>query len=73
MAGEDDVEMVMNSSANQTSVPLGFYRETINHSDWTIPSRYTELQTVGSGAYGSVCSARDMNIGWVICSPFKMF
>ena len=46
-------------------VPMGFYRESLSHSDWTIPNRYTELQTVGSGAYGSVCSARDTQIGWV--------
>jgi p38 MAP kinase len=65
MAGEDDpMDVVM--ANNQNNIPLGFYRETINHSDWTIPSRYTELQTVGSGAYGSVCSARDQKIDWSV-------
>jgi len=65
MAGEDDpMDVVMQN--NSGNIPLGFYRETINHSDWTIPSRYTELQTVGSGAYGSVCSARDQKIDWSV-------
>ena len=31
----------------------------IAHSDWIVPKRYGDLQTVGSGAYGSVCSSKD--------------
>ena len=63
----DDMEVVMGANAN--AIPPNFYREIINHSDWTIPERYTELQTVGHGAYGSVCSARDTSIGWVRYTP----
>lgn len=51
------MEVVMED--NQETIPRGYYSETICHSDWIIPLRYTELQNVGSGAYGSVCSAKD--------------
>ena len=71
MAGDEDMDVVMNNGVGQ--IPNGFYRESINHSDWTIPSRYTELQTVGSGAYGSVCSAQDQEIGWVSDFSYKVF
>ena len=40
-------------------IPDGYYREVINHSDWIVPQRYSDLQTVGAGAYGSVCSSQD--------------
>ena len=52
------MEVVM-SHHDRLDIPEGFYLETICHSDWVIPGRYTDLQNVGSGAYGSVCSAKD--------------
>ena len=54
----DGMEVVMQHH-DRLEIPEGFYLETICHSDWVIPERYTDLQNVGSGAYGSVCSARD--------------
>ncbi len=52
------MEVVMQHH-DRLDIPEGFYLETICHSDWVIPGRYTDLQNVGSGAYGSVCSAKD--------------
>uniref|UniRef100_A0A8C3FYL7 mitogen-activated protein kinase n=1 Tax=Cyclopterus lumpus TaxID=8103 RepID=A0A8C3FYL7_CYCLU len=40
-----------------------FYREEVNKTIWEVPERYRNLSPVGSGAYGSVCSAYDMKIG----------
>ncbi|XP_068453436.1 mitogen-activated protein kinase 14A isoform X1 [Clinocottus analis] len=39
-----------------------FYREEVNKTIWEVPERYRNLSPVGSGAYGSVCSAYDMKI-----------
>ncbi|XP_062420292.1 mitogen-activated protein kinase 14A isoform X1 [Pungitius pungitius] len=40
-----------------------FYREELNKTIWEVPERYRNLSPVGSGAYGSVCSAFDIKIG----------
>ncbi|KAG7220727.1 hypothetical protein INR49_017841 [Caranx melampygus] len=37
-----------------------FYRQEVNKAIWEVPERYQSLSPVGSGAYGSVCSAFDM-------------
>ncbi|XP_068110105.1 mitogen-activated protein kinase 12-like [Hyperolius riggenbachi] len=37
----------------------GFYPLEINKTRWEVPLRYKELKAVGSGAYGTVCSAKD--------------
>uniref|UniRef100_A0A8C6MEN1 mitogen-activated protein kinase n=1 Tax=Nothobranchius furzeri TaxID=105023 RepID=A0A8C6MEN1_NOTFU len=34
-----------------------FYRQEINSTMWEVPEKYTRLKQVGTGAYGSVCSA----------------
>ncbi|XP_060929958.1 mitogen-activated protein kinase 14A isoform X2 [Limanda limanda] len=36
-----------------------FYRQEVNKTIWEVPERYQSLSPVGSGAYGSVCSAYD--------------
>lgn len=35
----------------------GFHRIELNRTIWEVPDRYSKLQTIGSGAYGQVCSA----------------
>uniref|UniRef100_A0A8C4RK85 mitogen-activated protein kinase n=1 Tax=Erpetoichthys calabaricus TaxID=27687 RepID=A0A8C4RK85_ERPCA len=40
----------------------GFYRQELNKTVWEVPERYQNLTPVGSGAYGSVCSAYDMKL-----------
>uniref|UniRef100_A0A8C4RHP9 mitogen-activated protein kinase n=1 Tax=Erpetoichthys calabaricus TaxID=27687 RepID=A0A8C4RHP9_ERPCA len=42
--------------------PAGFYRQELNKTVWEVPERYQNLTPVGSGAYGSVCSAYDMKL-----------
>lgn len=37
----------------------GFNRLEIQKTTWEVPARYTSLKAVGSGAYGTVCSAID--------------
>ncbi|TRY96517.1 hypothetical protein DNTS_029426 [Danionella cerebrum] len=37
----------------------GFHRLEIQKTTWDVPDRYTALKPVGSGAYGTVCSAID--------------
>ncbi|XP_048355199.1 mitogen-activated protein kinase 11 isoform X2 [Sphaerodactylus townsendi] len=37
----------------------GFYKQDLNKTVWEVPQRYQRLTPVGSGAYGSVCSAYD--------------
>ncbi|XP_014822401.1 PREDICTED: mitogen-activated protein kinase 12-like [Poecilia mexicana] len=41
----------------------GFYRQEINKSVWEVPDRYRDLIQVGTGAYGTVCSALDSRTG----------
>uniref|UniRef100_A0A8C6LS43 mitogen-activated protein kinase n=1 Tax=Nothobranchius furzeri TaxID=105023 RepID=A0A8C6LS43_NOTFU len=40
-----------------------FYRQDLNKTTWEVPERYQNLSPVGSGAYGSVCSAYDVKTG----------
>nr|XP_057942878.1 mitogen-activated protein kinase 12 [Doryrhamphus excisus] len=37
----------------------GYYRQEINKTAWEVPDRYRDLKQVGTGAYGTVCSAVD--------------
>ncbi|XP_020668520.2 mitogen-activated protein kinase 12 isoform X4 [Pogona vitticeps] len=41
----------------------GFYRQEITKTVWEVRERYRDLQAVGSGAYGAVCSATDRKSG----------
>uniref|UniRef100_A0A4W5NYU0 mitogen-activated protein kinase n=1 Tax=Hucho hucho TaxID=62062 RepID=A0A4W5NYU0_9TELE len=40
-------------------VTKGFLRLEIQKTTWEVPEQYTVLKAVGSGAYGTVCSAID--------------
>ncbi|XP_073940856.1 mitogen-activated protein kinase 11 isoform X4 [Castor canadensis] len=40
----------------------GFYRQELNKTVWEVPQRLQGLRPVGSGAYGSVCSAYDTQL-----------
>ncbi|XP_058841454.1 mitogen-activated protein kinase 12-like isoform X1 [Acipenser ruthenus] len=42
---------------------VGFYRQDISKTVWDVPDRYTDLKSVGSGAYGAVCSSTDKRTG----------
>lgn len=42
-----------------SSVRAGFQRLEVQKTTWDIPERYTALRPIGSGAYGTVCSAID--------------
>ncbi|XP_064422393.1 STKc_p38 domain-containing protein [Latimeria chalumnae] len=42
-----------------TPVKSEFYRQEINKTTWEVPVRYSSLCQLGSGAYGTVCSAVD--------------
>ncbi|KAK1887805.1 Mitogen-activated protein kinase 12 [Dissostichus eleginoides] len=41
----------------------GYYRQEVNKTSWEVPDRYRELRQVGTGAYGTVCSAVDSRTG----------
>uniref|UniRef100_A0A674NLL0 mitogen-activated protein kinase n=1 Tax=Takifugu rubripes TaxID=31033 RepID=A0A674NLL0_TAKRU len=41
----------------------GYYRQDINKTKWEVPERYRDLRQVGTGAYGTVCSAVDNRTG----------
>ncbi|XP_062490220.1 mitogen-activated protein kinase 12 isoform X2 [Pezoporus occidentalis] len=41
----------------------GFYRQEVTKTLWEVRDRYRDLQPVGSGAYGAVCSAVDGRSG----------
>lgn len=41
----------------------GFHRQEVNKTVWEVPERYRELKQVGTGAYGTVCSAVDRRSG----------
>lgn len=60
MAAESECAMDL-ESAGEAPVPLkeGFYRVELNKTVWEVPDRYQELTPIGTGAYGSVCSALD--------------
>ncbi|XP_061628412.1 mitogen-activated protein kinase 12 isoform X1 [Phyllopteryx taeniolatus] len=38
----------------------GYHRQEINKTSWEVPDRYRDLKQVGTGAYGTVCSAMDV-------------
>ncbi|KAM3870279.1 mitogen-activated protein kinase 12 [Diretmus argenteus] len=44
-------------------VRLGYYRQDVNKTSWEVPERYRDLKQVGTGAYGTVCSAVDSRAG----------
>ncbi|TMS05933.1 Mitogen-activated protein kinase 12 [Larimichthys crocea] len=41
----------------------GYYRQDVNKTTWEVPERYRDLKQVGTGAYGTVCSAVDSRTG----------
>ncbi|KAK1327649.1 hypothetical protein QTO34_012938 [Cnephaeus nilssonii] len=41
----------------------GFYRQEVTKTAWEVRVVYQDLQPVGSGAYGAVCSAVDSRTG----------
>ncbi|XP_024137142.1 mitogen-activated protein kinase 12 isoform X1 [Oryzias melastigma] len=41
----------------------GYSRQDVNKTSWEVPDRYRDLKQVGSGAYGTVCSATDSRTG----------
>ncbi|XP_056138710.1 mitogen-activated protein kinase 12 [Lampris incognitus] len=41
----------------------GYCRQDVNKTTWEVPERYRELKQVGTGAYGTVCSAVDSRTG----------
>nr|XP_020838538.1 mitogen-activated protein kinase 12 isoform X1 [Phascolarctos cinereus] len=41
----------------------GFYRQEVTKTEWEVRELYRDLQPVGSGAYGAVCSAIDSRTG----------
>uniref|UniRef100_A0A6Q2YKV1 mitogen-activated protein kinase n=1 Tax=Esox lucius TaxID=8010 RepID=A0A6Q2YKV1_ESOLU len=45
----------------ESPVGKGFYRMEIQKTTWDVPEQYVELKAVGSGAYGTVCSAIDLH------------
>jgi len=45
-----------------TTLPENYYREELNKCTWEVPNNFRELNPVGSGAYGQVCSAIDARI-----------
>ncbi|KAL8221156.1 UNVERIFIED_CONTAM: hypothetical protein K2H54_060183 [Gekko kuhli] len=49
--------------ATMASPKKGFYRQELTKTIWEVKERYRDLQAVGSGAYGSVCSAIDQKSG----------
>ncbi|XP_074083300.1 mitogen-activated protein kinase 12 isoform X1 [Macrotis lagotis] len=41
----------------------GFYRQEVTKTAWEVRELYRDLEPVGSGAYGAVCSATDSRTG----------
>ncbi|KAG8439855.1 hypothetical protein GDO86_005865, partial [Hymenochirus boettgeri] len=41
----------------------GYYKQEVNKTIWEVKERYRDLVAVGSGAYGTVCSAIDTRTG----------
>uniref|UniRef100_A0A4W6EX23 mitogen-activated protein kinase n=1 Tax=Lates calcarifer TaxID=8187 RepID=A0A4W6EX23_LATCA len=41
----------------------GYCRQEVNKTSWEVPERYRDLKQVGTGAYGTVCSAVDSRTG----------
>uniref|UniRef100_A0AAX7TZH3 mitogen-activated protein kinase n=1 Tax=Astatotilapia calliptera TaxID=8154 RepID=A0AAX7TZH3_ASTCA len=46
-----------------TRIRPGYHRLEINKTSWEVPERYRDLKQVGTGAYGTVCSAGDSRTG----------
>ncbi|KAH0618771.1 hypothetical protein JD844_018234 [Phrynosoma platyrhinos] len=51
----------------------GFYRQEVNKTVWELPRQYTSIVSVGSGAYGSVCSAIDKKTGEKVIGLLDVF
>ncbi|XP_014838522.1 PREDICTED: mitogen-activated protein kinase 14A-like [Poecilia mexicana] len=49
----------MQSPVRNSPVRPGFHRVEVQKTTWDVPERYMTLLAVGSGAYGTVCSAID--------------
>uniref|UniRef100_A0A673CGY9 mitogen-activated protein kinase n=1 Tax=Sphaeramia orbicularis TaxID=375764 RepID=A0A673CGY9_9TELE len=49
----------MDSPVKDSPVKPGYYRVEVQKTTWDVPDRYTALRSVGSGAYGTVCSSID--------------
>lgn len=49
----------MESPVQDSHVEPGYYRVEVQKTTWDVPRRYVQLRSVGSGAYGTVCSAID--------------
>ncbi|XP_069550206.1 mitogen-activated protein kinase 14A [Brachyistius frenatus] len=49
----------MASQVKESPVRPGFHRLEVQKTTWDVPERYTTLRPIGSGAYGTVCSALD--------------
>ncbi|XP_060930356.1 STKc_p38 domain-containing protein isoform X1 [Limanda limanda] len=49
----------MESPVKDSPVRAGYHRLEIQKTTWDVPERYETLRSVGSGAYGTVCSATD--------------
>ncbi|XP_061689625.1 STKc_p38 domain-containing protein isoform X5 [Syngnathoides biaculeatus] len=49
----------MDPPPSDSPIRSGFQRVEIQKTTWEIPQRYTALKALGSGAYGTVCSAID--------------
>ncbi|XP_037630057.1 STKc_p38 domain-containing protein [Sebastes umbrosus] len=49
----------MESPAKDQAVRPGFHRLEVQKTTWDVPVRYATLKSIGSGAYGTVCSAID--------------
>ncbi|XP_029614705.1 mitogen-activated protein kinase 12-like isoform X1 [Salmo trutta] len=41
----------------------GYCRQDVNKTTWEVPEQYRELKQVGTGAYGTVCSAVNFRTG----------
>ena len=46
----------------QQQQPSDFKHYELNRIDWDVPDKYTDLISIGCGAYGSVCSAHNQDL-----------
>ncbi|KAM7437231.1 MAP kinase [Porites harrisoni] len=44
-------------------LPVGYYRVELNRTIWEVPEKYKDLSPIGTGAYGQVCSATNVETG----------
>ncbi|KAF8561624.1 hypothetical protein P879_04111 [Paragonimus westermani] len=47
---------------SESSTQPGFTSVDLGNSTWIVPVRYRELELIGHGAYGTVCSAHDKQL-----------